>query len=106
MLARRNAKIKKIFYKLYDSDKSAYCKLAYIRAFYLLGNKQLISKTKKYLTHSDYHIRCTAAVILDDLLDNSKNIDEILMFIKKRIRTEKSVAVKSKLRALIKKYGK
>ena len=99
-------KIKKIFYKLYDSDKSAYCKLAYIRAFYLLGNKRLISKTKKYLTHSDYHIRCTAAAILDDLLDNSKNIDEILMFIKKRIRTEKSVAVESKLRALIKKYGK
>ena len=99
-------KIKKIFYKLYDSDKSAYCKLAYIRAFYLLGNKQLISKTQKYLTHSDYHIRCTAAVILDDLLDNSKNIDEILMFIKKRIRTEKSVAVESKLRALLKKYGK
>ena len=45
-------------------------------------------------------------MVLDDLLDNSKNIDEILIFIKKRIRTEKSVAVESKLRALIKKYGK
>lgn len=99
-------KIKKIFYKLYDSDKSAYCKLAYIRAFYLLGNKQLISKTKKYLTHSDYHIRCTASMVLDDLLDNTQNIDETLSFIKERIKKEKSVAVKSKLRALIKKYGK
>lgn len=96
----------RIFKKLYIKEKSAYCILAYLRAFYLLGNNQIISKTRKYLTHSDYHIRCTASMVLDDLLDNTQNIDETLSFIKERIKKEKSVAVKSKLRALIKKYGK
>lgn len=96
----------RIFKKLYIKEKSAYCILAYLRAFYLLGNNQIISKTRKYLTHSDYHIRCTASMVLDDLLDNTQNIDETLSFIKERIKKEKSVAVESKLRALIKKYGK
>ena len=93
----------RIFKKLYIKEKSAYCILAYLRAFYLLGNHQIISKTRKYLTHSDYHIRCTASMVLDDLLDNTQNIDETLSFIKERIEKEKSVAVESKLRALIKK---
>lgn len=96
----------RIFKKLYIKEKSAYWILAYLRAFYLLGNNQIISKTRKYLTHSDYHIRCTASMVLDDLLDNTQNIDETLSFIKERIKKEKSVAVESKLRALIKKYGK
>lgn len=96
----------RIFKKLYIKEKSAFCILAYLRAFYLLGNNQIISKTRKYLTHSDYHIRCTASMVLDDLLDNTLNIDETISFIKERIKKEKSVAVESKLRALIKKYGK
>ena len=76
----------RIFKKLYIKEKSAYCILAYLRAFYLLGNNQIISKTRKYLTHSDYHIRCTASMVLDDLLDNTQNIDETLSFIKERIK--------------------
>ena len=43
---------------------------------------------------------------MDDLLNDTQNIDETLSFIKERIKKEKSVAVESKLRALIKKYGK
>lgn len=38
----------RIFKKLYIKEKSAYCILAYLRAFYLLGNNQIISKTRKY----------------------------------------------------------
>lgn len=44
-------------------------------------------------------------MVLDDLLDNTQNIDETLSFIKERIKKEKSVAVESKLRALIKNMG-
>ena len=84
---------------LYKTEKDRRCKLQYLRNFYLSGETDKLSEIIGYLEDKDYRMRITVVNTISEML-NKENIEVLLSVVRKRLKTEKSVAVKASLEKL------
>ena len=81
-------------HKLYRTEKDRRCKLQYLRNFYLSGETDKLSEIIGYLEDKDYRMRITVV--------NTISEKEVLLSVaKKRLKSEKSVAVKASLEKFV-----
>lgn len=83
-------------HKLYRTEKDRRCKLQYLRNFYLSGETDKLSEIIAYLEDEDYRMRITVVNTISEML-NKENKEVLLSVAKKRLKSEKSVAVKASL---------
>ena len=81
---------------LYKTEKDRRCKLQYLRNFYLSGETDKLSEIIGYLEDKDYRMRITVVNTISEML-NKENIEVLLSVVRKRLKTEKSAAVKASL---------
>lgn len=83
-------------HKLYRTEKDRRCKLQYLRNFYLSGETDKLSEIIGYLEDKDYRMRITVVNTISEML-NKENKEVLLSVVRKRLKTEKSAAVKASL---------
>lgn len=81
---------------LYKTEKDRRCKLQYLRNFYLSGETDKLSEIIGYLEDKDYRMRITVVNTISEML-NKENKEVLLPVVRKRLKTEKSAAVKASL---------
>lgn len=81
---------------LYKTEKDRRCKLQYLRNFYLSGETDKLSEIIGYLEDKDYRMRITVVNTISEML-NKENKGVLLSLVRKRLKTEKSAAVKASL---------
>lgn len=86
-------------HKLYPTEKDRKCKLQYLRNFYLSGETDKLSEIIAYLEDEDYRMRITVVNTISEML-NKENKEVLLSVVRKRLKTEKSAAVKASLEKL------
>lgn len=86
-----------------QKEKVKWVKIHIYKAMYLLGDESYLDMIIKELNNKNYRNRCATVNILGDILiqNNSRNIIESLI---KRIKVEKSNAVKSAIEKIIQKH--
>ena len=87
-------------HKLYRTEKDRKCKLQYLRNFYLSGETDKLSEIIGYLEDKDYRMRITVVNTISEML-NKENKEVLLSVVRKRLKTEKSAAVKASLEKLV-----
>lgn len=87
-------------HKLYRTEKDRRCKLQYLRNFYLSGETDKLSEIIGYLEDKDYRMRITVVNTISEML-NKENKEVLLSVAKKRLKSEKSVAVKASLEKFV-----
>lgn len=87
-------------HKLYLTEKDRRCKLQYLRNFYLSGETDMLSEIIGYLEDKDYRMRITAVNTFSEML-NKENKEVLLSVAKKRLKAEKSGAVKASLEKFV-----
>ena len=87
-------------HKLYRTEKNRRCKLQYLRNFYLSGETDKLSEIIGYLEDKDYRMRITVVNTISEML-NKENKEVLLSVAKKRLKSEKSVAVKASLEKFV-----
>ena len=87
-------------HKLYSTEKDRRCKLQYLRNFYLSGETDKLSEIIGYLEDKDYRMRITAVNTFSEML-NKENKEVLLSVAKKRLKAEKSGAVKASLEKFV-----
>lgn len=85
---------------LYKTEKDRRCKLQYLRNFYLSGETDKLGEIIGYLEDKDYRMRITVVNTISEML-NKENKEVLLSVVRKRLKTEKSVAVKASLEKLV-----
>lgn len=81
-----------ILVQICDHDPSDLCKLAGYYGRYLLGNPELLDLIVAFLSHPDYHIRCSAISVLSDIMDDN-NASYLKSLILRQKEIEDSEAV-------------
>lgn len=81
---------------LYKTEKDRRCKLQYLRNFYLSGETDKLGEIIGYLEDKDYRMRITVVNTISEML-NKENKEVLLSVVRKRLKTEKSAAVKASL---------
>ena len=84
---------------LYKTEKDRRCKLQYLRNFYLSGETDKLGEIIGYLEDKDYRMRITVVNTISEML-NKENKEVLLSVTKKRLKSEKSAAVKASLEKL------
>lgn len=84
---------------LYKTEKDRRCKLQYLRNFYLSEETDKLSEIIAYLEDKDYRMRITVVNTISEML-NKENKEVLLSVAKKRLKSEKSAAVKASLEKL------
>lgn len=85
---------------LYKTEKDRKCKLQYLRNFYLSGETDKLSEIIGYLEDKDYRMRITVVNTISEML-NKENKEVLLSVVRKRLKTEKSAAVKASLEKFV-----
>lgn len=85
---------------LYKTEKDRRCKLQYLRNFYISGENDKLSEIIGYLEDKDYRMRITAVNTFSEML-NKENKEVLLSVVKKRLKAEKSRAVKASLEKFV-----
>lgn len=85
---------------LYKTEKDRRCKLQYLRNFYLSGETDKLGEIIGYLEDKDYRMRITVVNTISEML-NKENKEVLLSVAKKRLKSEKSVAVKASLEKFV-----
>ena len=85
---------------LYKTEKDRRCKLQYLRNFYLSGETDKLSEIIGYLEDKDYRMRITVVNTISEML-NKENKEVLLSVVKKRLKAEKSRAVKASLEKFV-----
>lgn len=87
-------------HKLYRTEKDRRCKLQYLRNFYLSGETDKLGEIIGYLEDKDYRMRITVVNTISEML-NKENKEVLLSVAKKRLKSEKSVAVRASLEKFV-----
>lgn len=85
---------------LYKTEKDRRCKLQYLRNFYICGETDKLSEIIGYLEDKDYRMRITVVNTISEML-NKENKEVLLSVVKKRLKAEKSRAVKASLEKFV-----
>lgn len=85
---------------LYKTEKDRRCKLQYLRNFYISGETDKLSENTGYLEDKDYRMRITVVNTISEML-NKENKEVLLSVVKKRLKAEKSRAVKASLEKFV-----
>ncbi|MGM9937700.1 MAG: HEAT repeat domain-containing protein [Candidatus Ornithomonoglobus sp.] len=93
-------------YKRYETEKSIRGRIGYCMVLYLWKHEsKYIDILTNYISHKDYHIRCTAINSLNDLyissLDNVYK-QKVTDCLENRLKSEKSRAVISSINSVLK----
>ncbi len=87
-------------HNLYKTEKDRRCKLQYLRNFYISGETDKLSEIIGYLEDKDYRMRITVVNTISEIL-NKENKEVLLSVVKKRLKPEKSRAVKASLEKFV-----
>ena len=87
-------------HNLYKTEKDRRCKLQYLRNFYISGETDKLSEIIGYLEDKDYRMRITVVNTISEML-NKENKEVLLSVVKKRLKAEKSRAVKASLEKFV-----
>lgn len=87
-------------HNLYKTEKDRRCKLQYLRNFYISGETDKLGEIIGYLEDKDYRMRITVVNTISEIL-NKENKEVLLSVVKKRLKPEKSRAVKASLEKFV-----
>lgn len=87
-------------HNLYKTEKDRRCKLQYLRNFYISGETEKLGEIIGYLEDKDYRMRITVVNTISEIL-NKENKEVLLSVVKKRLKPEKSRAVKASLEKFV-----
>ena len=86
---------------LKSQEKSSGCILSYCYALYLFGEKGALMEWLSFLNDDDYHVRCAAISLLENVVDET-NKDVIKNSISKLLETESALSVRDKAARFLK----
>ena len=99
-LIEKTDKYLSLIHILYKTEKDRRCKLQYLRNFYISGETDKLGEIIGYLEDKDYRMRITVVNTISEIL-NKENKEVLLSVVKKRLKPEKSRAVKASLEKFV-----
>lgn len=83
-----------------QKEKSDTARVGYYQALYKLGKRDVLDQLLRLLSESkDYRVRCAAANILGDIVEDKNSARSIYTVLNKALRLEPTTAAKSTLRS-------
>jgi len=84
----------------FATEKSSSVRLRIAAALYALGKRDAWMDILRFLNDPDYQVRCAAAIILEECV-NAGTRSLLIDVLKKRLKVEKTEAVRSRLREVL-----
>jgi HEAT repeat protein len=85
-------------------ERSPKCALNYCYCLYKFGHTKILAELLEYLKNRDYHVRCSAISLLQEIVDKN-NKGRIKKSIEEMLITENILSVKDRAEVILKMFG-